>query len=261
MSTASAPARSASPSATWPIRVLLSLSGSGQVQPLYWLNPKIGIQYLVNVRAHRARLDSLSALEERADQRAQPARRGRWPVALEPRHARSAAQGPTVVSHYNVLPVIDVFGGVSGRDLGGVLRDIEPLDRRGRRRSCRAAASSSCAGRRRRCAARFIGPGRRPGRRHRPDLPAAGRQFPELARSFHHHHRAAGRAGRRGLGALPHADHAQRAGADGRDHEPRRGHRELRARRLLCPRQSARGHGAARPPRSTPAPPACAPSS
>jgi len=32
-----------------------------------------------------------------------------------------------VVSHYNVQPVIDVFGGVYGRDLGGVLRDIKPL--------------------------------------------------------------------------------------------------------------------------------------
>jgi multidrug efflux pump subunit AcrB len=32
-----------------------------------------------------------------------------------------------VISHYNVMPVIDVFGGVSGRDLGGVLGEIRPL--------------------------------------------------------------------------------------------------------------------------------------
>ncbi len=31
--------------------VLLALSGSGQVQPTYWLNPKLGIQYTINVRA------------------------------------------------------------------------------------------------------------------------------------------------------------------------------------------------------------------
>ena len=31
------------------------------------------------------------------------------------------------MSHYNVQPVIDVFGGVSGRDLGGVLKDIKPI--------------------------------------------------------------------------------------------------------------------------------------
>src|SRR5258708_34246235 len=36
-------------------------------------------------------------------------------------------QSPTVVSHYDVLPVIDVFGGAGGRDLGGVLQDIYPL--------------------------------------------------------------------------------------------------------------------------------------
>jgi multidrug efflux pump subunit AcrB len=34
---------------------------------------------------------------------------------------------PPLISHYNVMPVIDVFGGVSGRDLGGVLRDLKPL--------------------------------------------------------------------------------------------------------------------------------------
>ena len=37
------------------------------------------------------------------------------------------ASGSPIFSHYNVQPVIDVFGGVSGRDLGGVLSDIKPL--------------------------------------------------------------------------------------------------------------------------------------
>jgi multidrug efflux pump subunit AcrB len=35
--------------------------------------------------------------------------------------------GPPVISHYNIVPVIDVYGGVSGRDLGGVLTDIKPI--------------------------------------------------------------------------------------------------------------------------------------
>ena len=35
--------------------------------------------------------------------------------------------GPPIVNHYNVMPVIDVLAGVSGRDLGGVLHDIGPL--------------------------------------------------------------------------------------------------------------------------------------
>src|SRR5262249_11271897 len=32
-----------------------------------------------------------------------------------------------VFSHYNVMPVIDIFGGVGGRDLGGGLSDVRPL--------------------------------------------------------------------------------------------------------------------------------------
>ena len=32
-----------------------------------------------------------------------------------------------VVSHYNVAPVIDIFGAVAGRDLGGVSSDINKI--------------------------------------------------------------------------------------------------------------------------------------
>jgi multidrug efflux pump subunit AcrB len=31
------------------------------------------------------------------------------------------------VSHYNIKPVIDIFGAVQGRDLGGVAREIQPI--------------------------------------------------------------------------------------------------------------------------------------
>jgi Cu/Ag efflux pump CusA len=32
--------------------------------------------------------------------------------------------GAAVVSHYNIMPTIDIFGAVQGRDLGGVSGDI-----------------------------------------------------------------------------------------------------------------------------------------
>jgi multidrug efflux pump subunit AcrB len=35
--------------------------------------------------------------------------------------------GPAVVSHYNAQPVIDIYGAVQGRDLGGVAADITPI--------------------------------------------------------------------------------------------------------------------------------------
>ncbi len=86
----------------------------------------MGIQYLINIRAPEYAMDSVNALELHAHQR-QPARRRQRPNAGQSRHHVQRTNGPPVVSHYNVMPVIDIFGGVSGRDLGGVLRDIQPL--------------------------------------------------------------------------------------------------------------------------------------
>ena len=105
--------------------VLLSLSGSGQVQPTYWLNTKAGIQYTINIRAPEHVMDSIGAIETI------PISGGRAGEGdgqiLTNLASIERAQGSPVISHYDILPVIDVFGGVSGRDLGGVVRDIEPL--------------------------------------------------------------------------------------------------------------------------------------
>jgi multidrug efflux pump subunit AcrB len=103
--------------------MLLSLSGSSQVQPNYWLNPRNGVQYLVNIRVPEYPMDSLEALNA-------------IPVSATGKNNAQVlanlvsferASGSPIFSHYNVMPVINVFGGVSGRDLGGVLRDITPL--------------------------------------------------------------------------------------------------------------------------------------
>ncbi len=105
--------------------VLLTLSGSGQVQPAYWLNPRYGIQYLVNVRAPERALDSIEALNTIPVSAGQ-AGEGNGQV-LGNLAFLTRTNGPPVISHYNVTPVIDIFGGVSGRDLGGVWRDMKPL--------------------------------------------------------------------------------------------------------------------------------------
>jgi len=105
--------------------VLLSLSGSGQVQPNYWLNPKNGIQYLVNIRVPEYPIDSLGALNAIPVSANRPGKSDAQILANLATFER--ASGAPIFSHYNVMPVIDVFGGVSGRDLGGVLRDINPI--------------------------------------------------------------------------------------------------------------------------------------
>ncbi len=105
--------------------VLVAMSGSGQVRPGYWLNWKNGISYLINVVTPQHEMNSIEAMQSipitsagEGDGKGQ---------LLSNLASYERLTGPPVVSHYSVQPVIDVFGGVSGRDLGGVLRDLEPL--------------------------------------------------------------------------------------------------------------------------------------
>ena len=106
--------------------VLLSLSGSGVVQPAYFLNPKNGISYLVVASTPQHRINSLEALNNIPISAGTSAAVGDEQL-LSNVATLSRGFGQPVMSHYNVQPVIDVFGGVSGRDLGGVLRDITPI--------------------------------------------------------------------------------------------------------------------------------------
>jgi multidrug efflux pump subunit AcrB len=106
-------------------QLLLSVSGSGQVAPAYWLNTDLGIQYLINIRAPERVLDSIQALESLPISGGQPGQAIYQVLANVATKVRTNAS--PVVSHYGVTPVIDVFGNVSGRDLGGVLHDLQPL--------------------------------------------------------------------------------------------------------------------------------------
>jgi len=105
--------------------VLLNLSGSTQVQPSYWLDSHIGVQYLLNIRVPEYRMTSLSDLNSMPVTAGTPGSGNEHLLANLASVARTNSQ--PIYSHYNVLPVVDVFGGVSGRDLGGVLADIKPI--------------------------------------------------------------------------------------------------------------------------------------
>jgi multidrug efflux pump subunit AcrB len=105
--------------------VLLSLSGSGQTAPSYWVDPTTGVQYLVSVRAPEYRLASLDALQSLPVSAGQPgAANGQLLTNLA---SFTRANSQPIYSHYNILPVVDIFGGISNRDLGGVLSDIKPI--------------------------------------------------------------------------------------------------------------------------------------
>jgi multidrug efflux pump subunit AcrB len=99
--------------------VLVSLSGSFQTAPNFWLNPKNGVTYSVAVQAPQYRITSLQDLMN------VPVTDSRVPSlqVLSNLAQVSPAVRPAVVSHYNVMPVIDVYASAQGRDLGAVAKD------------------------------------------------------------------------------------------------------------------------------------------
>lgn len=100
--------------------VLVSLSGSGQVQPNYWVDPKMGISYLVETRTPTYRLDSVDAINGLP-----LTTREATGVQLLSNVARvERGVTPEVANHTNVQPAFDVYANVQGRDLGSVAGEI-----------------------------------------------------------------------------------------------------------------------------------------
>ena len=105
--------------------LLIALSGSSQTSPNFWLNPKNGVSYPVLTQAPQYTVDSLQALGNIPLSTGGSAQG--LPPILGSFSSLSRTAQDAVVSHYNVQPVIDLFAGVQGRDLGAVSGDVQKL--------------------------------------------------------------------------------------------------------------------------------------
>ena len=102
--------------------LLVSLSGSQQTAPTFWLNPTTGVSYFIATSTPQYRMESLGDL-------AGIPLPGDKPQILGALASFERGSGLAVVSHYDVQPAIDLFGSVQGRDLGGVSRDLNRIIR------------------------------------------------------------------------------------------------------------------------------------
>jgi multidrug efflux pump subunit AcrB len=103
--------------------VLLTLSGSGQIAPTFWLNPQNGISYPLVAQAPQYRMMSLEDLQN-------------LPITTPPQQPQqilgglatiTRGFGPAVVTHYDAQPVIEILGAAQDRDLGAIVRDINRI--------------------------------------------------------------------------------------------------------------------------------------
>ena len=109
--------------------VLISLSGSSQTAPAFWLNPQNGVVYNIAVQTPQYQIDSLDALLNLPV--------GTGSGATTPGAGSTQLLGnlvevtpgqqAAVVSRYNITPAIDVFVSVQGTDLASVAARVEKL--------------------------------------------------------------------------------------------------------------------------------------
>jgi multidrug efflux pump subunit AcrB len=100
--------------------MLISLSGSFQTTPMFFLNWQNGVNYQLVTQTPQYDLQSLEALQNIPITGPAATRAGILAdVASVTRSSEMA-----VVSHYNIRRVVDIYGAVQGRDLGAVGRDV-----------------------------------------------------------------------------------------------------------------------------------------
>ncbi len=100
-----------------------ALAGTSQTAPNFWLNPKNGVSYNMTAQTPEYKLDSMEALQN-------------LPVTDTSTGASqvlgglarfSRDQSSTVVTHYNILPTIDLYATTQDRDLGAVSGDVQKV--------------------------------------------------------------------------------------------------------------------------------------
>jgi multidrug efflux pump subunit AcrB len=110
--------------------IYISLSSSAAVQPNFWLDPKMGITYMVAAQTPQYQINSINALEN-------------TPIPLHTASNRSELLGnmatltpavlPEVINHHNGAPVFDVFANTQDSDLGSVAARINQIVERERK--------------------------------------------------------------------------------------------------------------------------------
>ena len=107
--------------------LLVSLSGSSQTQPAFWLDPRNGVVYNIQVQTPQYRMDSLDALLQLPVAPGTAATAGTPPQQLGNLVETAAARQPAGVSRYNITPAVDVFVSVQGTDLASVATQVQRL--------------------------------------------------------------------------------------------------------------------------------------
>jgi CzcA family heavy metal efflux pump len=103
--------------------MLISTSGSFQVTPMFYLNPKNGVSYNLVVQTPQYDIQSGQDLQNiplsSADQK--------QPGIMADVASIDRTSEPGSINHYNIRRVVDIYAAVQDRDLGGAGRDVSRI--------------------------------------------------------------------------------------------------------------------------------------
>ncbi len=103
--------------------VLTALSGSFQTAPQFWLDWQNGVSYDIAVQEPQYRMDTLQNLHNIP--LTSPSGAPQQILANVASFDRGSE--PSTISHYNVKPVIDIYGSVDGTDLRTVSNQVDKI--------------------------------------------------------------------------------------------------------------------------------------
>jgi multidrug efflux pump subunit AcrB len=113
--------------------LLGALSGSTQVSPNFWLDPKNGVSYQLNTQAPQYSIDSLDTLRDlpilgpTGTPAAGTSTTGMPTQILGNLVQITRSSEPPIVTHYNIQPVVDIYGAAEGKDLGYVASEVQKV--------------------------------------------------------------------------------------------------------------------------------------
>ena len=103
--------------------VLNILSGSTQLTPQFFLDPRNGVTYNIVAQTPQYQVQSLNDLQNIP----MTSHNAKEPEILADVADISRATEVPIVSHYNIRRTVDIYGNVQDRDLGAVARQIERI--------------------------------------------------------------------------------------------------------------------------------------
>ncbi|MBF5037924.1 efflux RND transporter permease subunit [Methylophilus sp. 13] len=104
--------------------LVVSLAGSSQVAPTFWLNPANGVSYPIVMQTPQYRMGEMSDLENMPISGSRP---GFAPQILGGIADFSRSTSNALVSQYDIQPMVQIHAATQGRDLGAVADDIRRI--------------------------------------------------------------------------------------------------------------------------------------